>query len=203
MRKKRSFLHQCLYSGSEEVKQGKGKNLIPPPEKESLWKAYLDKFKDPLIIVLLVVFCFAVMVALYEVYYQHQSYSMLIEQLCILIALLLSTGVGFIFEVKADREFDVLNQVKNHRPIKVFRKFPDEVKDWIKICEVPKHDVCVGDYVFLENGDEIPADGLLYETNDFIVDESNFTGEPYVRKSAYPEEFKEDATFPTNKVLRG
>ena len=203
MRKQRSFLHGCLFDNSEKVKQGKGKNLIPPPEKESLWKAYLEKFRDPLIIVLLVVFCFSVMVALYEVFYQHQSHSVLIEPMGILIALLLATGVGFIFEVKADKEFEVLNQVKNRRLIKVFRKFPDKIKDWIRICEVPKHDVCVGDFVFLENGDEIPADGILYETNDFIVDESNFTGEPYVRKSAYKEEFKEDSTFPTNQVLRG
>ena len=203
MKKKRSFLHQCLYNNSEKVKQGKGKNLISPPEKEALWKAYLEKFKDPLIIVLLVVFCFSVLVALYEVFYQHQGYSMLIEPLGILIALLLATGVGFIFEVKADREFDILNQVKNRRPVKVFRKYAEKDKDHIRVREVEKHDVCIGDYVFLENGDEIPADGILHETNDFIVDESNFTGEPYTRKSAYKEGFKEDATFPTNKVLRG
>lgn len=203
MRKQRSFLHGCLFNNSEEVKRGKGKNLIPPPEKESLWKAYMEKFRDPLIIVLLVVFCFSVIVSLYEVFYQHQGYSMLIEPLGILIALILATGVGFIFEVKADKEFDILNQVKNRRPIKVFRKYQDKIKDRIRICEVEKHDVCVGDFVFLENGDEIPADGYLYETNDFLVDESNFTGEPYVRKSAYQEEFKADATFPTNKVLRG
>ncbi len=203
MKPRRSFLHGCLDNKSKEVEAGKGKNLIPPPEKEPLWKAYLEKFKDPLIIVLLVVFCFSVMISLYEVFYQHQSYSMLIEPLGILIALLLATGVGFIFEVKADKEFDVLNQIKNRRPIKVFRKFPKNGKDNIKIREVEKHDVCVGDFVFLENGDEIPADGILHETNAFIVDESNFTGEPYVRKSAYKEEFKEDSTFPSNQVLRG
>lgn len=203
MKPRRSFLHECLVNGSEVVKNGKGKNLIPPPEKESLWKAYLDKFKDPLIVVLLVVFCFSVLVALYEVFYQQKGYSMLIEPLGILIALLLATGVGFIFEVKADKEFDVLNQIKNRRPIKVFRKFPKNGKDNIKIREVEKHDVCIGDYVFLENGDEIPADGTLYETKELIVDESNFTGEPYVRKSAKEDEFKEDATFPTNQVLRG
>lgn len=203
MKPTRSFLHECLVNGSEVVKNGKGKNLIPPPEKESLWKAYLDKFKDPLIVVLLVVFCFSVLVALYEVFYQQKGYSMLIEPLGILIALLLATGVGFVFEVKADKEFDVLNQIKNRRPIKVFRKFPKNGKDNIRIREVEKHDVCIGDYVFLENGDEIPADGTLYETKELIVDESNFTGEPYVRKSAKEDEFKEDATFPTNQVLRG
>ncbi len=203
MKPRRSFLHECLDNRSEVVKNGKGKNLIPPPEKESLWKAYVDKFRDPLIIVLLVVFCFSVLVALYEVFYQHEGYSMLVEPLGILIALLLATGVGFIFEVKADREFDILNQIKNKRPVKVFRKFPAKGKDHIKIREVEKHDVCIGDYVYLENGDEIPADGLLFETSELIVDESNFTGEPYVRKSAYEAEFKDDATFPSNQVLRG
>lgn len=203
MKPRRSFLHGCLDNKSKEVEAGKGKNLIPPPEKEPLWKAYLEKFKDPLIIVLLVVFCFSVLVALYEVFYQQKGYSMLIEPMGILIALLLATGVGFIFEVKADKEFDVLNQIKNRRPIKVFRKFPKNGKDNIKIREVEKHDVCIGDFVFLENGDEIPADGTLYETKELIVDESNFTGEPYVRKSVKKEDFKEDATFPTNKVLRG
>ena len=203
MRPRRSFLHECLYNESQEVEEGKGKNLIPPPVKESLWKAYLDKFKDPLIIVLLVVFCFSVLVALYEVFYQHQGYSMLIEPLGILIALLLATGVGFVFEVKADKEFDVLNQIKNRRPVKVFRKYLENEKEVIKVEEVEKHDVCIGDYVFIENGDEIPADGLLYETRELMVDESNFTGEPYIRKSAYEKDFKKDATYPTNMVLRG
>lgn len=203
MRPRRTFLHESLIHDSNEVENGRGKNLIPPPEKEPLWKAYLDKFKDPLIIVLLVVFCFSVSVALYEVFFQQKEYSMLIEPIGILIALLLATGVGFIFEVKADKEFDVLNQIKNRRPVKVFRKFPKDGKDNIQVREVEKHDVCIGDYVYLENGDEIPADGILCETNEFMVDESNFTGEPYIRKSAYEKDFKKEATFPTNKVLRG
>ena len=184
MRPRRTFLHECLYNESKEVEEGKGKNLIPPPVKESLWKAYLDKFKDPLIIVLLVVFCFSVLVALYEVYYQQKGFSMLIEPLGILIALLLATGVGFIFEVKADKEFDVLNQIKNRRPVKVFRKYIENEREVVKVKEVEKHDVCIGDYVFIENGDEIPADGLLYETRELMVDESNFTGVPFIRKSA-------------------
>lgn len=203
MRKKRSFLHQCLYDNSEQVTNGKGKNLIPPPERESLWKAYLEKFKDPLIIVLLVVFFFSVIVSLYEVFYMGQGKNILFEPIGILSALLLATGVGFIFEVKAEREFEVLNTVKDRRPIKVFRRFMENGKEKIRIREVKKHDVCIGDYVYLENGDEIPADGYLDETNSFIVDESNFTGEPYARKSAYEEEFEKETTFPTNMVLRG
>ena len=203
MRKKRSFLHQCLFDNSEQVANGKGKNLIPPPEREPLWKAYMEKFKDPLIMVLLVVFCFSIVVALYEAFYMGQGTKILLEPLGILSALLLATGVGFIFEVKAEREFEVLNTVKDRRPIKVYRRFMEDGKEKIRIREVRKHDVCVGDYVYLENGDEIPADGRLDETNAFIVDESNFTGEPYARKSAYEAEFEQEATFPPNMVLRG
>ena len=203
MRKKRSFLHQCLFDNSEQVANGKGKNLIPPPEREPLWKAYMEKFKDPLIMVLLVVFCFSIVVALYEAFYMGQGTKILLEPLGILSALLLATGVGFIFEVKAEREFEVLNTVKDRRPIKVYRRFMEDGKEKIRIREVRKRDVCVGDYVYLENGDEIPADGRLDETNAFIVDESNFTGEPYARKSAYEAEFEQEATFPPNMVLRG
>lgn len=203
MRKKRSFLHQSLYDNSKQVINGNGKNLIPPPERESLWKAYLEKFRDPLIIVLLVVFFFSVIVSLYEIFYMGQSKNILLEPIGILSALLLATGVGFIFEVKAEREFEVLNTVKDRRPIKVFRRFMENGKEKIRIREVKKHDVCIGDYVYLENGDEIPADGYLDETNSFIVDESNFTGEPYAKKSAYEEEFEKEATFPSNMVLRG
>ena len=203
MRKRRSFLHQSLYDNSEQVTDGRGKNLIPPPEREPLWKAYLAKFKDPLIIVLLVVFFFSVIVSLYEVFYMGQGKNILFEPLGILSALLLATGVGFIFEVKAEREFEVLNTVKDSRPVKVFRRYLEDGNEKIRIREVRKHDVCIGDYVYLENGDEIPADGYLDETNTFIVDESNFTGEPYARKSAYEDEFESEATFPTNMVLRG
>lgn len=203
MRKRRSFLRQCLYDNSEQVANGKGRNLIPPSERESLWKAYLAKFEDPLIIVLLVVFFFSVIVSLYEVFYMGKGTNILLEPIGILSALLLATGVGFIFEVKAEREFEVLNTVKDKRPIKVFRRFLENGAVKIRVREVKKHDVCIGDYVYLENGDEIPADGYLDETNDFIVDESNFTGEQYARKSAYEDEADKEATFPSNMVLRG
>lgn len=200
MRTNRTFLQGCLSDDSEIVKNGKGKNIIPPPKREPLWRAYLDKFKDPIIIVLLVVFVFSIGVSLYEAYYLGHGSKMLIEPIGILTALLLATGVGFIFEVKAEKEFEILNTVKDSRPVKVYRKLQDGK---IRIRQIEKQDVCVGDYIYLENGDEVPADGILYESNSLIVDESNFTGEPYTRKSAYQEEFDEEATYASNKILRG
>ena len=201
MSKERTFLSQALVSDSEQVAEGKGKNIIPKAPPVPLWKAYLAKFQDPIIVILLVVFCFSVGVSLYEAFYLGKSSQVLIEPLGILFALLLATGVGFAFEVKAQREFEILNTVRDSAPVKVYRK-PHEGTE-ARLCEVEKHDVCIGDYVYLESGDEIPADGVLDETRSLLVDESNFTGEPYTHKSAYAEEFDAQATYPSNQVLRG
>lgn len=197
MKSKVYYIDECLEDNSELVTRGKGRNVIPPPEREPLWKGFLEKFKDPLIIILLVVFCFSTCISLYE-YSNGAGANTLIEPLGVLIALLLATGVGFIFEVRAAREFDILNKVKDHRKVKVSRKRNGHVHRM----EIPKQDVCVGDIVWLESGDEVPADGLLLEGNALRVDESNFTGEPYANKFADPAMCADECAYPANKMLR-
>ncbi len=201
MQKRRAFLSTCLSNDSTVVQNGIGKNRIPPPEKEPLWRQYLEKFKDPLIIVLLVVFVFSVLVAAYEIFYMGKGWSLLLEPSGVLTALLLATGVGFVFEVKAGKEFDILNKVKDARPVKVVRRLHLNGKP--QVITVKKHDVVVGDIVKLESGDEIPADGELLEAVSLRVDESNFTGEMYANKTTDPEQFDSDATYPSNFMLRG
>ena len=201
MRKRNSYLSDCLSVDSEKVKNGIGKNIIPPPEKEPLWKQYLEKFKDPIIIVLLVVFFFSVAVAIYEIFYMGKGWSIMLEPSGVLTALLLATGVGFIFEVKAGKEFDILNKVKDARPVKVIRKMTKSGRP--KLMMIKKHDVVIGDIVKLESGDEIPADGVLLESTSLRIDESNFTGELYANKTTFEAEFKSDATYPSNFLLRG
>lgn len=200
MSKGRSYLNDCLSSESEIVRNGVGKNIIPPPEKEPWWKLYLEKFKDPIIIVLLVVFFFSVVVAVYEGVYMDKGASVFIEPVGIMVALLLATGVGFIFEMKADKEFEILNKVKDSRPVKVFRKDAD---GHVRLVEIPKQDVVRGDIVKVESGDEIPADGHLLQSSSLMVDESNFTGEPYASKTEDESKSDPDATYPSDFLLRG
>lgn len=198
MKKRKTYKELCLDNNSEKVIEGKEGNIIPPPEKEPFWKGFFEKFKDPLIIVLLVVFFFSIVVSTYEVFYQGASFSSYIEPCGVLVALLLATGVGFWFEVKAAKEFEVLNQVKNKRKVKVVRR----VAGKIQIIYIPKHDVVVGDIVKLESGDEIPADGILLIANNLRVDESNFTGELYASKNVEGETGDKEVAYPANMLLR-
>ena len=201
MSKHKSYLKTCLSNDSEAVRNGVGKNVIPPPEKESLWKLYFEKFKDPIIVILLIVFFFSVAVAVYEALTLGKGWSIFIEPTGILAALLLATGVGFIFELKADKEFEILNKVKDSRPVKVFRR--KDAASQPRLMSIKKHDVVVDDIVKLESGDEVPADGTLLESVSLRVDESNFTGELYAGKTTVEADFDEDATYPSNFLLRG
>lgn len=194
-----------LYHDSADVQQGRSGNVIPEPEREPLWNAYLAKFKDPIIIILLVVLLFSVAVSVYEIYSQGKGISTLIEPLGILIAILLATGIGFLFEYNAEKEFRILNKVKDDRKVKVLRWTTGANGNRSKspqLLVIKKMDVCVGDIVVLEGGDEVPADGEVVESNGLMVDESAFTGEPFTTKSETPREDSEE-TYPSNFLLRG
>ena len=201
MSKRNQYIKSCLLADSEAVRAGLGKNVILPPEKESLWKQYLEKFKDPIIIVLLIVFVFSVAVATYEAFWLHKGWTIFIEPSGILAALLLATGVGFIFELKAEKEFEILNKVKDSRPVKVYRR--RSVNSHPRLVTIPRQDVVVGDIIKLESGDEIPADACLLESTSLMVDESNFTGELYASKTTVKEDFDKEATYPSDFLLRG
>ena len=199
--KKIDYSHLALRSDSADVVSGRGKNIIPPPERESMWRAYLEKFKDPIIIILLVAFVLAVGLAFYEILVEGGKWSLMFEPVGVLVALLLATGVGFIFEVKANREFEILNKVKDSRPVKVLRISERDAQP--RMMQIAKQDVVVGDIVRLESGDEIPADGILLDAKQLRVDESNFTGETYANKYVDEADFDNDATYQSNFLLRG
>jgi len=198
--------YRYLCEDSQEVINGKGCNIIPEPESEPLWKAYLAKFRDPIIIILLVALGLSLLISLYEMFVMGRSASSLIEPLGVLIAILLATGIAFIFEHNAEKEFKILNKAKDERKVKVLRwRNAHEAEEgaWPQVYEIPRGDVCLGDIVKLESGDEIPADGILLEAISLSVDESNFTGEPFTRKFVEIDPTRPESTYPQNFLLRG
>ena len=196
----------CLVSGSPRVTAGEGRNVIPPPREKPLWLGFLEKFRDPLIIVLLVVFFLSVGISLYEIFFAGRGWTTMIEPMGVLMALLLATGVGFLFEVRAEREFKVLNKKKDERPVKVLRwaSEADRRKGrHPQMLQIKKSDVVVGDIVRLESGDEVPADGRLVKAEALLVDESAFTGEMYATKTLNGNDGKEEEAYPPDFLLRG
>ena len=157
---------------------------------------FLEKFKDPLIIILLVAGALSIGIACYEYYaLPDTGATVFFEPLGIFIAIFLATGLAFYFEARADKEFAILNQVNDDEPVQVIRNG--------NTTQVPKKDIVVGDTVIITTGEEIPADGELIEAVSLQVDESSLTGEPVCAKSTDPALFDKDATFPTDWVMRG
>ena len=195
----------CLDNSSPQVTEGAGKNIIPPTKEKPLWMSFLEKFKDPIIVVLLVVFLLSVGISLYEIFFAGRGWSTLIEPLGILMALLLATGVAFIFEVRAEREFRILNRKKDERKVKVIRwaSADTQKKGRPQMMQIKKSDVVAGDVIRLESGDEAPADGYLLKADSLMVDESAFTGEMYATKHLKTTEATEDAAYPADFILRG
>lgn len=172
-----------------------GTNVLTPPAKESLFRLFLGKFRDPLIVILLVAGALSVGVSIYEYAAMGKSVSVFFEPLGIFMAILLATGLSFYFEMKADREFSLLNQVSDDDAVEVIRNGNPQ--------SIAKKDVVVGDLVIINTGCEIPADGRLLEATALSLDESSLTGEPVCRKTTDPEQFDSDATFPSDHVMRG
>ncbi len=179
----------------QESRKKNGINILTPPEKESLWKQFIEKFEDPLIRILMVAGVMSIGISCYEYWNLHESLAVFFEPVGIFVAILLATGLAFYFELRANKAFSILNQVNDDELVKVIRNN--------NVVEVPKKDIVVGDVVILNTGDEVPADGELLEAVTLHMDESTLTGEPVCGKTVNIEEYDKEATFPSNYVLRG
>ena len=178
-----------------ESRKKYGENSLSSVEGEPLWKQFLEKFTDPIIIILLVALVFSFGVSTYEFTVHNMGIHAFLEPVGILFAVLLATGVAFYFEQKANKQFEILNQVNDDIYYKVIRNE--------RITQVLKKDIVVGDVVILETGEEVPADGELLEAVSLHVNESTLTGEPMVHKTTNPADFEAEATYPSNYVCRG
>jgi len=173
-----------------------GVNVLTPAAKTPLWQRFLEKFSDPLIIILMVAGLLSVGISVYEYYGLDEGGTVFFEPVGIFIAILLATGLSFYFEVKADKEFEILNKVNDDEPVQVIR-------DGGAVMEVPRRDIVVGDIIVINTGDEVPADAQLLEAVALTVDESTLTGEPSCDKTTDEAHFDSEATFPSDAVMRG
>ena len=171
----------------QESREAYGWNLLTPPKRPSMWKLYLEKFNDPVIRILLVAAFFSFVISVIEGEYA--------ETIGIFFAIFLATGIGFYFEYDANKKFDLLNAVGEETPVTVRRNG--------KIQEIPRKEVVVGDIVILNTGEEVPADGTLLEAISLQINESTLTGELMVNKTTDEASFDDEATYPSNEVMRG
>lgn len=170
----------------EQVGQSRkrcGLNVLTPPRCISLWKLYLDKYRDPIIQILLV----AALISLVLAFIEHNF----METIGIFVAVFLATTVGFYFERDAAKKFHILTALSEGQPVKVRRNG--------RVIEIPRRDVVVDDIVLIEVGDEVPADGVLLSCSDLQINESSLTGEPMTEKSL---DEGGDGAYARNVVLR-
>ncbi len=192
--------HNHHYQGlvhSQVVKSREmyGENILTPPAKESLWSQFLGKFQDPIIVILLFALALSVGVAIYQYVMGLEGAHIFLEPAGILLAVVLATVVGFLFELSANRKFEILNKVSDEALVKVIRES--------NIFEITKREVVVGDILILNAGDEVPADCELMEAISLQVNESTLTGELVAKKGVDPAQFSSEATYPANHILRG
>ena len=171
---------------SEALAIGKGKNILTPPASTTWYEMLFDKFKDPIILILIVADIFSFVVN----FIQKEP---LWEPLAILAAILITTLVGWWQDMSSKAQFDSLNKVSDDELIKVYRDG--------SVTEIPKCDIVVGDVILLNAGDECPADVQLLSAIDLHIDEAAMTGESVpVVKSV---DVIGNPTIPSNVVLRG
>ena len=178
-----------------ESREKHGGNVLTPPEKDPLWKQFLEKFSDPLIIILLIAGALSIGISLYERFGLGEGPEVFFEPVGIFVAIFLATGLAFYFELQADKEFSLLNQVNDDEPVEVIRDG--------NTTQVPRRDIVVGDIVILSTGQEVPADAELLEATHLSVDESTLTGEPLCQKTTDTAQFDSNATYASNLVMKG
>ena len=180
---------------AEEVarsRQEHGQNVLTPPHRRSLWRLYLEKYEDPIVRILLLAAAISLGLACVN--------GEFVETIGIILAVFFATTVGFYFERDAAKKFDMLTALGEEQPVKVLRDR--------QVQQIARRDVVVGDVVLIETGDEVPADGLLFESRDLQVDESSLTGETIAQKyasdgfspSAAPQ--SEQTAYPHDQLLR-
>lgn len=156
---------------------------------------FFGGYRDPLFKILITAFVLSMGISIYDYELGGADFSVFFEPIGIIAALLLATGVAYFLERSNEKTFQSLNEVNDDTPVKVVRDN--------NVSQVPRKDIVVGDIVIVETGDEVPADGELLEALNLNVNESSLTGEPQAYKTVCREDFDKEATYPSNRLMKG
>lgn len=141
---------------AKELLEKHGYNELQEKDKVPVWKLFLESFKDPLVIILLI--AAIVQIALGET----------MESLIIFAVIILNSILGVVQTKKAESSLDSLKALSAPNA-KVIR-------DGNKLT-IPAKELVPGDIVILEAGDYVPADGRLIEAQTLKCVEGMLTGE--------------------------
>lgn len=188
---------------SAEVEQSRkenGSNKLTETKGESFWDKLKGNFDDPMIKILIVALLVNVGIfILGKIGIVAESVEWY-EPLGIAIAVILATFVSTISEYNNENAFQKLQDEASRILCKVYRDGA--------IVEIPIDDIVAGDYILLQSGDKIPADGIIAD-GTIKVDQSVLNGESKeATKKVMPEGYKEDEekaldTLNEYKVFRG
>lgn len=174
----------------ESSRRANGNNELSPVEVEGFWSKLLDNFKDPIIYILLV----ALVVILVLSFFGMTEWY---EAVAIAAAVLLATGISTFSEHKNESSFQELQEEAAQIQSKVFRNG--------ELTDISVNDIVTGDYVLLQSGDKVPADGIIV-AGDVKVNQASLTGETEpITKKIWKEGDKIDETDLANpySLLRG
>ena len=137
-----------------------GTNEITEGKKRTIFSLILESLNDPIIKILLIALAVKILFFLND--------SDIYETIGIIVAIILATVISSMSEYGSEKAFQKLSSTTSNLLVKVIRNK--------KLIEVPLNDIVVGDYIYLESGDKVPADGIMYKESVYI-DESMLTGE--------------------------
>ncbi len=143
-----------------ESRKKHGSNSIIINKKDNLLKLFIESLSDPIIKILLIALVIRVIVL-----FKHFDW---FETIGIVLAILVASLISTLSEYGSNKAFEKIQEEASKIKCKVIRNN--------KKCEIKQEDVVVGDLIYLQAGDKIPADGILVK-GELSVDESSIDGE--------------------------
>lgn len=145
----------------EKRREKYGHNELKAKKKKSLFRKFLDQFKDFSIIILIIAAIVSGIVGVAEG-------EGITDTIIILIVVLVNAIIGVTQEAKAEKSLEALQRLTDHAS-KVIRDG--------HVTVVPARELVPGDIVVLDTGDYIPADLRIIEAANLKAQEASLTGE--------------------------